>query len=1031
MLLLWLPLLLVGQRYAFDFESISEGLSDRQITELYLGEEGFLWVGTRDGLNRFDGYNFLPFDQGPFSEAGLSLGNIDRVGRDLEGNMVIFYQNFNGYFDRFDPGDFSIEQVELNPATGVTGFPRALATDEFGRVFVLTVSKKESILYEYTTAGFVAITSLPDERETISPAAELLPLRNGQFLIFDSDFGMRLLSATGELIETVDLKILDSAPLFGGGNFERLEFLREGADGRVYFSFYGHRGVYRYRPGMENTPGYVPELPTNLYYSQAEQDQLGQLLFFARPSSDESEQSKRFFLHTLDGRFENYDELVRGGSRIQCAAGSDFREKIYLGMYDGLRIVTKRREALRNYLAVEQEEEYFQQLVRGIVEDHQGTVYFTEQNGQLYRIDPELDLTDSLYLHLPSEDGDLLEIKGVHQLIYDKEGHAIWGCGQSLGGDNNGVLYRYDIRDCTTQAFYYPNGAFNCFTRSEEGIFYLGASRNLGSGQLVTFDPSTEIFLPLVSPQGRSYLSQETPMCLTLSQGNKRLFVGTDGKGMLFVELKTGKVHQYRPTPWKEEEVMFNDYTVYVIHENPDSSLYVGTRGGLHHFDPKREELRHYGRGEGLSSNIVSAIVPDGHEGFWISTYNGLNHFQPNGKPLFQRYYRTDGLSNDEFNRLSGLRTENGRYYFGGINGLTTFYPQELQSSDPPPDVLLSKIVLYGTEERILLAGLNDRREITVEEDEKGIAIHLATPATELTERTRFRVRLEGLNTDWVDLGDEHIVRYSNLKSGNYRFHAQATDANGSYALEQELVLPIRVYRYFYEQAWFLVLIALTIVGFIIGFLQSRSRERLRNEQLRTQLSSDIHDEVSGLLAGITMQTELLQSYTEDDHLKTRLKGVGEAGRKAMSKMSDVIWSIDSRRDTVGDLLQRMQEHADDVLLPLEIKYTFRAEGFNEKDRRLTGSKRQDIYFIYKEVVNNIARHSNATKVNVYLGLTGNEFEMIIRDNGEATNGFDARKSAKTGQGLANLRMRAKRLDAELTVNKRGDQAMHLRMRKV
>jgi len=226
-----------------------------------------------------------------------------------------------------------------------------------------------------------------------------------------------------------------------------------------------------------------------------------------------------------------------------------------------------------------------------------------------------------------------------------------------------------------------------------------------------------------------------------------------------------------------------------------------------------------------------------------------------------------------------------------------------------------------------------------------------------------------------------------------------------------------------------------TFAGLLVFIIQGRLRERLRNEQLRTQLSSDIHDEVSGLLAGITLQAELLKNKTEDDTLKSRLDRVGQAGRSAMSKMSDVIWSIDSRRDTIGNLLQRMQEHADEVLLPIDIRYTFRASGF-DKGKELPGNIRQDVYFIFKEAVNNIARHSNATRVEIELTQAAQVFELFIRDNGRPVKtGKQVNNSSgglgKKGQGNDNMRMRATRLKGEISIDERRGYTLVFRMRRL
>ncbi len=217
--------------------------------------------------------------------------------------------------------------------------------------------------------------------------------------------------------------------------------------------------------------------------------------------------------------------------------------------------------------------------------------------------------------------------------------------------------------------------------------------------------------------------------------------------------------------------------------------------------------------------------------------------------------------------------------------------------------------------------------------------------------------------------------------------------------------------------------------GLVYAILRYRLEEKLRMERLRTQLASDLHDEVSGLLAGISLQSELLRSQIEDRQIDQKLQHIRQASQRAMSKMSDVIWSIDSRRDRLSELISRMEEHADEVLLPLEVRYDLKTVHM-ETDGPIPANIRQNIYFIYKEAINNVAKHANASKVDIWMGNNGPQFELRIKDNGgghlEATDESKKRR----GQGLANLRMRAQRLGAEIDILNGQGFTIHLRMKR-
>ena len=150
-----------------------------------------------------------------------------------------------------------------------------------------------------------------------------------------------------------------------------------------------------------------------------------------------------------------------------------------------------------------------------------------------------------------------------------------------------------------------------------------------------------------------------------------------------------------------------------------------------------------------------------------------------------------------------------------------------------------------------------------------------------------------------------------------------------------------------------------------------------------------------------------------------------------MSKMSDVIWSVDSRKDRIKDLVTRMREHADDILLPLDIQYKIDLEKL-DKTEKLPVHIRQDLYFIYKEAINNIAKHSNAKQVQIFLGNVGPSFKMHIGNDSKTQNGTPSLngKSHKKGQGLSNMQMRAHRINATLSIDKENGYAIDLQMKR-
>ena len=1022
-----------AQEGELDFFAINQGLSSPVITDIIRDEQGYLWMGTLDGLNRFDGYQFRTFNQGPYSKTKLSRGNIEQLSLDLENKLIITYQNTPGYFDRFDPTTFSVERVSLLGRDEAEGHPKLIATDNRGRTFIVYKTAIGLDVYEYTPEELKPVIKTEQQLDWIATRVELLVLDNTEFILYDQQYGLRHFSATGELLYQYYPSEEASAD-YRDGLYERPMVMIEGANHQVYFSFFDRAGLYVYDHHARNRINPVPNLiQDSAYYVAAWRDQTGQILLSSRDSSAATDLVDHFYLIDEEAKVHPYDELLAAGQRVFSVVSEDFYETVNLGTFSGLAVFRQPKRSVQTYLAEEQGEEDFANLVRGITADPGNNIYFLIEDEGLFRIDNLSRELDSIPLPLDVNGEDLI-FKDAGNLIYSQDSLLYFNASPPIAS-GKGWLVRYDLVSCLTSVII-ASRPLTSLCNGPDGSLFAGTAYAGGKAELLRYDEGSQGFVPLRDARGENFLPNAAVIHLSLSVDQEELFIGTKGEGFLIYNLINKSVQHFKAplNPDQESPVLFNDYTIYHVLEEPDGNLWISTRGGLHLLDRKAERIsEHFSRVQGLSSNVICGMVPAGPRTYWISTYYGLTYFEPDQDPMFHRYYRSDGLSNNEFNRYAFYRDQAGRNYFGGVNGLNVFINEDLRQTTEAARVVITKISAFGRKgTREIETNLNWMDQLVIQRNEKSIAVQFAMPATPRANRNRFRVKLEGQDKDWVELGSDHTARYSNLSSGYYTLLVQGSDANGNYA-ENSLELTILVKQFIWEKPWFLIILGLMLAASMIGVLYYRLQDRLRAERLRTQLSSDIHDEVSGLLAGITMQTELLQGHTESDHLKTRLQGVGEAGRKAMSKLSDVIWSIDSRRDTIGELFQRMQEHADDVLLPLDIKYRFQFDGPFDEQKTMSGEIRQDLYFIYKEAINNIARHSNGNQVSIILSEANNRFEMLIEDNGslERTNGLADSRSIRTGQGLANLKMRANRLKAKLDIDTESGYRILLNMKRL
>ncbi|MEO0735128.1 MAG: histidine kinase, partial [Bacteroidota bacterium] len=279
----------------------------------------------------------------------------------------------------------------------------------------------------------------------------------------------------------------------------------------------------------------------------------------------------------------------------------------------------------------------------------------------------------------------------------------------------------------------------------------------------------------------------------------------------------------------------------------------------------------------------------------------------------------------------------------------------------------------------------------------------------------RFRVaivqgdELEGYDEGRVASGTRNFVRYANLPAGKYTFKVWATNSD-KVLNESPKVLGITIVPPFYQRWWFYLTCLVVLTGIIYGIFKYRLEQALKVERLRVKISSDLHDDVGGMLSGLAMQTEILE-LTATEETKPKLARIADLSRSAMSRMRDTVWAIDARKDKLENLVDRMREHAAETLSSRNFQYAIKLDTLDLK-KNLATDVRQHLYLIYKEAITNVAKHSRGDTVNVTLsGRRG--FTMTIHDNGAV----EEKDYKTTGLGLSNMRMRARAIGGELEIS--------------
>jgi len=276
---------------------------------------------------------------------------------------------------------------------------------------------------------------------------------------------------------------------------------------------------------------------------------------------------------------------------------------------------------------------------------------------------------------------------------------------------------------------------------------------------------------------------------------------------------------------------------------------------------------------------------------------------------------------------------------------------------------------------------------------------------------TKYEYKLLGEDTGWILAGNQRQINFSHLAPGNYTFMVRASNRGGIRSSE-----PASVHFYirppFTKTIWFYTLILLATGALFYALYYFRLKQVTRTEQIRSEISKNLHDEVGSTLTNISLGSLLAQKQLHDKTALQRiLKRIYEDSQHVSESMREIVWSINPKIDTLGESLPRMLHYASELLeaedIELQAEIAPEIEGI-----KLTMQQRRDIYMIFKETVNNLAKHSKASRVNIKFHLNGKILVMIVSDNGV---GFDT-TAPLINNGLKNMQERAERHQWKLNI---------------
>ncbi|MCI0443580.1 histidine kinase [bacterium] len=442
------------------------------------------------------------------------------------------------------------------------------------------------------------------------------------------------------------------------------------------------------------------------------------------------------------------------------------------------------------------------------------------------------------------------------------------------------------------------------------------------------------------------------------------------------------------------------------LYEDGSEKIWIGTfTTGLWNYNKGKWST--FRAEDGIYTDTISNILEDSKGYLWLSSSDGivrvskqeLENFAEKKTTKIQALHfgTSDGMRKAECydqQQPTVWKTKNGILWFATLGGAAIIDPLKIKSNPYPPNCKIEKMLVNG--KQIATDRIKELPPGSNNFEFQYTALSFTAP-----EKIQFRYQLEGFDKDWIDAGARRLSQYTNIPPGNYTFRIKACNNDGLWN-EAGAAFSFTIRPYFYQTRWFYGLVAAVIAFSVWQFHKYRVKRALEIERIRTRIATDLHDDIGAGLSQIAILTEVARKDLQKPETPIRLNQVMETAQELMESMSDIVWAVNPARDSAEDLVHRMRKFANDILSAGDTELHFHSTD-TDKTKKLTPDFKRHVYLIFKECINNAAKHSQCKSVTVDLNLNRGRMLLTIRDDGK---GFDMSDSYD-GNGLKSMRTRA------------------------
>lgn len=1012
---------------------------------------GFIWIGTQEGLLRYDGYTFKHYNHIPFDSTSLSNDWVLDIEEDHHGNLWI--GTFGGGLNYFD------QKTEK-----FTRFSGSAENNQNAHITKIIVNDDGSLWFSGSMHSLTHLKPGLDGKPDYThydlfdePIIKSFPTKNSaQTLHQDKQGTIWIGMATEGLIRfdpvTEEKKQYKHDPDNPHSiSHNTISSICEDDSGNIWIGT-GHPNISRQGGGL------------NMYDRKTEKfkhfkhdwsgknsicsDNISKLLIDETgtmwigtwnnyintvPLKDLLSENEPFFNH--------YTNIVR--STI-LSLYEDCLGNIWIGV---MTMQSHKFDRQQNSFALfSRNDNYPNSLTQNatwtVYADHSGSLWFGTNGLDVY--DTKTGNFKHFYHDLKDTTGLSSDmISGIQE---DPEGNvwiATWHDGINILNPESGFFKH--IRHSPNVSTGLGSNSILFLLARKNGDFWI-ASQDAGiqlyehkTGNFYTYD---------VDPE-----TNEDFLVSSLCEDRGAvLWIGTFNSGIYSLHLdehQNPEIFHYYNDPQNLSSLSCNDISDIIQPSIIDTNaLWIATKAGLNRFDLETKSFAHFFKKDGMSGNLVLKILEDNQGDLWCTTMNGLSVYKIKTGDMLN-YSKGDGMPFESFGgfRQNAAKDLDGCLYFAGGNGVLSFFPQDIHQNPNIPPIRIIDFSVFPKQVK-LDTTIQYKRSIILDYNQNMFSFDFAALNFTNPEKNQYAYKMEGLLDEWFYIGNEHTASFTNLDPGEYVFHVKGSNNHGIWN-EEGTAIRVIIIPPWWKTGGAYFAYTILLGTFLIGTIRFEVRRRQRNienhlqrerelrkldeaehravvaelqrktaeaqqeaekEYMRSRIASDLHDEIGSNLSSIALISQIVEGKLKlQPPLKIRMQEIPRIARLTAESMRDIVWFINPENDDIDKLLAKMRETAN--LMLETVGFTFTAP---EKDISMETDLdfRRNLYLFYKECLQNIIKHSNSKKVRIEIQKKDKCLQLRVADDGI---GFDASQEYG-GSGLKNLQRRAADMGGEMQI---------------